>query len=233
VGQKVHPYSFRLGYIKGWLSQWYADKKSFAKFLHEDISIRKYIQKTLPYGGISKIEIKRTGERLNIIVHSSRPGIVIGRRGVNIDTLRDELQDETSKQIFIDIQEIKNPEVEAQLIAENIAFQLTRRVNFRRAMKKAIQLAMEKGGVEGIRISCAGRLGGAEMSRKEVYKEGKIPLQTIRADIDYGFSEANTTAGVVGVKVWVYHGDILFPHQPDKEEQEKNITKQKRNKRGR
>lgn len=220
MGQKVHPYSFRLGYIKDWLSHWYTDKKNFARFLHEDISIRKYIRQSLPYGGIPKIEIERTGQRLKITIHTARPGVIIGRRGTNIDNLRDELQDKTEKQIFIDVKEVKNPSVEAQLVAENIAFQLTKRINFRRAMKKAIQLAIE-GGVEGIKIECAGRLGGAEMSRKEVYKEGKIPLQTIRADIDYGFSEANTTAGVIGVKVWIYHGDILFPHEMPEEEEKK------------
>lgn len=219
MGQKVHPYSFRLGYIKDWLSRWYAEKKNFAKFLHEDISIRKNIIESLPYGGISKIEVERAGQRLIITIYTARPGIVIGRRGTSIDALRDKLQEMTDKQIFIDIKEVKNPSVEAQLIAENIAFQLEKRVNFRRAMKKAIQLAIE-GGVEGIKISCAGRLGGAEMSRKEAYKEGKIPLQTIRADIDYGFSEANTTAGVIGVKVWVYHGDILYPHEMPEEEEE-------------
>lgn len=217
MGQKVHPYSFRLGYIKKWKSRWYAKKKQFPKLLKEDAMIREHIQDTLPYGGISNIEIERAGDRLKIIIYTSRPGVVIGRRGTSIDALRDDLQDKVENQIFIDIREVKNPMVNAKLIADNIAFQLAKRINFRRAMKKSIQMAME-GGVEGIKISCAGRLNGAEMSRKAVYKEGKIPLQTIRADIDYGFTSANTTAGVIGVKVWVYHGEILFPHQQQNEE---------------
>ncbi len=212
MGQKVHPYSFRLGYIKNWKSNWYASKEKFADLLYEDFIIRKHIKKSLSYAGISNIEIERAGERVKVTIYSSRPGVVIGRRGTSIDALRDELQDKVGNQIFIDIKEIKNPSVDAQLIADNIAFQLVKRVNFRRAMKKSIQLAME-GGVKGIKISCAGRLNGAEMSRKEVYKEGKIPLQTIRADIDYGFSESNTTAGTIGVKVWVYHGDVLSPYE--------------------
>jgi len=203
------------------MSHWYADKKDFAKFLHEDISVREHIQNTLSYGAISKIVIDRAGERLKVVIHTARPGVVIGRRGSNIDALRDELQDKTGKQVFIDIHEIKNPNTEAQLISENVAFQLIKRVNFRRAMKKSIQLAMESG-VGGIKVSCSGRLGGAEMSRRETYKEGKIPLQTIRADIDYGFSEANTAAGKIGVKVWVYHGDILFPFANKEKQRQDN-----------
>ena len=208
MGHKVHPLSMRLGYIKTWRSRWFARKKDFANNLHEDIEIRKYVKKTFSAAGIATIEIERASNRAKVIIHTARPGIIIGRKGADIDRLRDDLQDRTKKEIYIDIKEVKNPAIEAQLVAENIAFQLEKRIAFRRAMKKAVQQAMT-GGALGIKVKCAGRLGGAEMSRTEGYKEGKVPLQTFRADIDYGFTEALTTYGLIGVKAWVYKGDIL------------------------
>jgi small subunit ribosomal protein S3 len=208
VGHKVHPLSMRLGYIKTWRSRWFARKKDYADSLHEDIVIRKYVKKTFYAAGIAAIEIERASTRVKVIIRTARPGIIIGRKGADIDRLRDDLQDRTKKEIYIDIKEVKNPAVEAQLVAENIAFQLEKRIAFRRAMKKAVQQAMT-GGALGIKVKCAGRLGGAEMSRTEGYKEGKVPLQTFRADIDYGFTEAMTTYGLIGVKAWVYKGDIL------------------------
>ncbi|MBN3039244.1 MAG: 30S ribosomal protein S3 [Candidatus Omnitrophica bacterium] len=207
MGQKVHPYGMRVGFIKDWKSSWFAKKKEFPGFIQEDLKIRKYIKDNFTNAGISNIVIERAAGRARIILHTSRPGVVIGRRGADIDRLRDELQDITKKNIFIDIKEVKNPEIEAQLVAENIAFQLVKRVAFRRAMKKALQMAMDAG-AGGIKIACAGRLGGAEMSRREGYRKGKIPLQTFRSDIDYGFSEARTTYGAIGVKVWIYKGDV-------------------------
>ena len=208
MGHKVHPLSMRLGYIKTWRSRWFARKKDFANNLHEDIEIRKYVKKTFSAAGIATIEIERASNRAKVIIHTARPGIIIGRKGADIDRLRDDLQARTKKEIYIDIKEVKNPAIEAQLVAENIAFQLEKRIAFRRAMKKAVQQAMT-GGALGIKVKCAGRLGGAEMSRTEGYKEGKVPLQTFRADIDYGFTEALTTYGLIGVKAWVYKGDIL------------------------
>lgn len=213
MGQKVHPYGMRLGFIKGWKSAWFSRKKDFVQLLHEDVRIRRYIKKNFSNAGVANIVIERAAGRAKIILHTSRPGVIIGRRGADIDRLRDELQDLTSKQIYVDIKEIKNPQLEAQLVAENIAFQLEKRVAFRRVMKKAIQMTMNAG-AGGIKVKCAGRLGGAEMSRKEGYREGKIPLQTFRADIDYGFTEARTTYGAIGVKVWIYKGEI-FPQKKE------------------
>lgn len=215
MGQKVHPYGIRLGFIKDWKSSWFAKKKDFPELIQEDLKIRRYIKKNFANAGIANIEIERASGRARIILHTSRPGVVIGRRGADIDRLRDELQEITKKNIFIDIKEIKNPGTEAQLVAENIAFQLVKRVAFRRAMKKALQIAMDAG-AGGIKIACAGRLGGAEMSRREGYRKGKIPLQTFRSDIDYGFTEARTTYGAIGVKVWIYKGEVY----PKKKEEE-------------
>jgi small subunit ribosomal protein S3 len=220
MGQKVHPYGLRLGFIKNWKSSWFSKKKGFAQLLHEDINVRSYIKKNFANAGVSSIEIERASGRARVILHTSRPGVIIGRRGADIDRLRDELQEITGKQIFIDIKEIKNPQIEAQLVAENVAFQLEKRIAFRRAMKKAIQIAMNAG-AEGIRIICSGRLGGAEMSRREGYRKGKIPLQTFRADIDYGFTEAKTTYGTIGVKVWIYKGDVYAQKKEDTEAPEK------------
>ncbi|MDD5073021.1 MAG: 30S ribosomal protein S3 [Candidatus Omnitrophica bacterium] len=208
MGHKVNPISMRLGYIKNWKSRWFARKKGFADALHEDLAIRKYVKKTFSAAGISSIDIERASNRAKVIIYTARPGIIIGRKGADIDRLRDDLQDKTKKEIYIEIKEVKNPSTDAQLVAENIAFQLEKRIAFRRAMKKAVQQAMNSGAL-GIKVKCAGRLGGAEMSRTEGYKEGKVPLQTFRADIDYGFTEALTTYGLIGVKSWIYKGDIL------------------------
>jgi len=225
VGQKVHPYSFRLGYIKTWRSRWFAKQKNFADLLYEDYNIRRNIKKQYAAAAISSVEIERASDRLRVIIHSARPGIIIGRRGADIDRLRDDLAGMTKKDVFIDIKEIKDPQRDAQLIAENVAFQLEKRVAFRRAMKKGVQSAMQHG-VEGIKIRCSGRLGGQELARSEVYKEGKVPLQTLRADIDYGFTEALTTYGLIGIKVWVCKGEILpekntrLNKQQDKQEKQ-------------
>jgi len=206
VGQKVHPYGFRLGTLYGWQSNWYADKH-YATQLHEDIAVRAFIKKKLFHAGISKIVIDRTGEKLVINIHTARPGILIGKRGAEVDTLRQELKAYTDKDVFINVKEIRKAELDAQLVAENIALQLERRVAFRRAMKKAMISTM-KFGAEGIRIQCSGRLGGAEMGRREWYRDGRVPLHTLRANIEYGFAEARTTYGVIGVKCWVFKGDL-------------------------
>jgi len=211
MGQKVNPIGLRLGINKSWDSRWYS-KKDYAKNLHEDIKIREYLDGRLGGGEVSKVEIIRYPEKLNIIIHTARPGIVIGRKGAEVENISKELQKFTDKNIQIKIKEIKNPELDAKLIAENIARQLVGRVAFRRAMKRAISNAMQ-GGARGIKVSCAGRLGGAEMARSEHYKEGMIPLHTFRADIDYGLAEAKTTFGAIGVKVWVYKGEIFRKDQ--------------------
>jgi len=208
MGQKTHPYGFRLGYIKDWKAHWFANKKEFSVYLLEDIKIKRYIKKSLSQAAVSSIVVDRTGKKVRVSIYSARPGIIIGRRGSEIDKLKEEIQEMTGGEVIIDIKEIKNPAIEAQLVAENIAFQLEKRIPFRRAMKKAVSTAMGSG-AGGIKIRCAGRLGGAEIARTENYKEGKVPLQTLRADIDYGFAEAMTTYGIIGVKVWVYKGDIL------------------------
>lgn len=207
MGQKAHPYGLRLGYIRPWKSRWFA-RKDYIKFLHEDIGIRKFIKEKWGFAGISDVEIERSGRRVRVIIHTARPGVIIGRRGAEIDKLRDEIGNLTSGEIFIDIKEIKLPQLEAQLVAENIAQQLAKRVSFRKAMKKSVQLSMGKG-AQGIKVLCGGRLGGSEIARSEGYKEGKVPLNTFRADIDYGFAEAFTTYGTIGVKVWIYKGDVL------------------------
>jgi len=208
MGQKVHPLSFRLGYIRDWNSRWFAKKNEFGKLLVEDVKTRRHIKKAFSSAHVSKIEIERVADRVRVIIHTSRPGIIIGRRGSDIDRLREDLQVIVNKQIDIEIREIKNPAIDAQLVAENIAFQLEKRVAFRRAIKKAIQLAMDAG-AKGIKVICGGRLAGAEMARRETFKMGKIPLQTIRADIDYGNTAALTTYGYIGIKVWIYKGDII------------------------
>ncbi len=216
MGHKVHPLSFRLGYIKDWGSRWFAKKKDFPGYLFEDLTIRKLIKKNFSSAYVSKIEIERASNRVRIIVHSGRPGVIIGRRGADIDRLREELQALTNKEIYVDIKEISNSSIDAQLVAENVAFQLEKRVAFRRAMKKAVAQAITSG-AGGIKIACAGRLGGAEIARTEKYKTGKVPLHTLRADIDYGFAEAFTTYGVIGVKCWVYKGDIILGKRADAE----------------
>ena len=208
MGQKVHPIGFRLGITENWRSTWFAEKGKFADFLHEDLKIKKYIKKKLYFSGVPKIEIGRTGNEVRITVYTARPGIVIGRKGQEIDNLKSELTSISGSDISLDIKEVKQPETVALLVAENIAQQLERRISFRRAMKKAVSSAMSFG-AEGIKVRCAGRLGGADMSRVEGYKEGKIPLHTLRADIDYGLAIARTTYGAIGVQVWVYKGEKL------------------------
>jgi small subunit ribosomal protein S3 len=206
MGQKVHPYGFRLGTLYGWQSNWFADK-NYAEQLHEDLAIRKFIKKKLFHAGISKVVIERTGEKVVINIHTARPGILIGKRGAEVETLRTELKEFTARDIFINIKEIRKAELDAQLVAENIALQLERRVAFRRAMKKAMISTM-KFGAKGIRIQCSGRLGGAEMGRREWYRDGRVPLHTLRADIEYGLAEAKTTYGIVGVKCWIFKGEV-------------------------
>ncbi len=206
MGQKVHPYGFRVGTLYGWQSNWFADKH-YAEQLDEDVSVRKYIKKKLYHAGISKVVIERTGEKMVANIHTARPGILIGKRGAEVDVLRDELKRFTSRDIFINVKEIRKAELDAQLVAENIATQLERRVAFRRAMKKAM-IATMKFGAEGIRIQCSGRLGGAEMGRREWYRDGRVPLHTLRAEIEYGFCEARTTYGLIGVKCWIFKGEV-------------------------
>ena len=207
MGQKVNPHGLRVGVIKDWDSRWYAEA-DFADNLVEDYNIRKFLKKKLYASGISDVEIERASDRVRVIVHTARPGIVIGKGGAEIEKLKKEVSKLTDKKVFIDIKEIKRPDREAQLVAENIAQQLENRTSFRRAMKSAMQRSM-KAGVLGIKAACSGRLGGADIARSEFYSEGTIPLQTLRADIDYGFAEADTTYGKVGVKVWIYKGEVL------------------------
>ncbi len=207
MGQKVHPYGFRLGYNKNWLSRWFS-KKDYPAFVLQDDQIRKYVKKKLFQAGIARLEIERAGGKIRLIIHTARPGIVIGRKGVEIEKLREELRNKFQNEFTIEVNEIRRPEVEAQLVAENIAQQLERRIAFRRAMKRTVGLA-RKFGAEGIKVACAGRLAGAEIARGEWYRDGRVPLHTLRADIDYGFAEAATTYGVIGVKVWIFKGEIL------------------------
>ncbi len=208
MGQKVNPHGLRVGIIKDWESTWYADKKDYANFLVEDNKLRNYIRTRLANSGVSKIAIERTNERVKITIHTSKPGIIIGKSGASIQELSNDLQKMTDKKVMVNVEEIKRPELDSQLVAEDIARQLENRVTFRRAMKKAMQTTM-KFGAKGIKTACSGRLGGAEMARSESYHDGTIPLQTLRADIDYGFAEANTTYGKIGVKVWIYKGEVL------------------------
>lgn len=207
MGQKVHPKGLRIGIIRDWDSRWYAGK-DYKHLLHEDLKIREYIKKRLYQAGISHVEIERAANRLKVIVHTAKPGVIIGRGGTEVEALRKQLEALTEKQVNLNIVEIKKPELNSQLVAENIAAQLERRIGFRRAMKQAVGRSMRMG-AQGIRIACGGRLGGSEIARSEWYSEGKVPLHTLRADIDYGFAEANTTYGKIGVKVWIYKGDIL------------------------
>jgi len=207
LGQKVNPIGLRLGIVKTWSSKWYSDK-DYAKSLHEDLGIRKYIKNNVNHAGIAKVDIERAAEQVRVNIHTARPGIIIGTRGAEVDRIRKTLQKMTDKQVFLNIKEVKTPEADAQLVSESIAIQLVRKVSFRRAMKKALAGAL-RFGAKGIRISCAGRLGGAEMSRREQYREGRVPLHTLRADIDYGFSTARTTYGVIGVKVWIFKGEVI------------------------
>lgn len=216
MGQKVHPYGFRLGIINGWQSSWFA-QRNYAEMLHEDLRIRNHIKKKLYHAGISRIVIERRADKMSVNIHTARPGILIGKRGAEVEALRKELAKFTSNEVFINIREIRKAELDAQLIAENVALQLERRVAFRRAMKKALSSAM-KFGAQGVKIRCAGRLGGSEMSRNEQYREGRVPLHTLRAGIDFGVAQAKTTYGVIGVKAWVFTGYV-----PDSEIQQQRL----------
>ena len=207
MGQKTHPTGNRLGITKTWDSRWYL-KKGYADQLLEDIAIRKEIKKRLYHAGVSKIEIERAGQKIRLIIHTARPGIIIGKKGSEVEKLRKDIEAMSGKQASVDIKEIRKPEIDAQLVSENIALQLEKRVAFRRAMKKAVSSALRFGAL-GIKITCSGRLAGAEIARTEWYREGRVPLHTFRADINFGFAQARTTYGVIGVKVWVYLGDVL------------------------
>lgn len=207
MGQKVNPIGLRLNIVRTWESIWYAGR-DYAKFLFEDQKIRKYVKDRLYHAGVSKVKIARTGDKVRIKIHTARPGIVIGKKGTEIEALKKDLDNLTKRECHLDIQEVRRPEADAQLVAESVAMQLVRRIAFRRAMKKAVNVAL-KFGAKGIKISCSGRLGGAEMSRTEWYREGRVPLHTLRADLDYGFAEAKTTYGIIGVKVWIFKGEIL------------------------
>lgn len=207
MGQKIHPYSFRLGVIKDWQSRWYFPR-DYAATLHEDLKIRKSIKARFAHAGVSRTEIERAAKRVKVTIFTARPGIIIGKKGAEIEVLRKELEKMTGKQIVINIEEIKRPELDAQLVAENVAGQLMRRISFRRAMKKTVQGSL-KAGALGAKIHAGGRLGGAEIARSEWYREGRVPLHTLRADIDYGFAEADTKYGKIGIKVWIFRGEVL------------------------
>ncbi|MDE3017494.1 MAG: 30S ribosomal protein S3 [Nitrospirota bacterium] len=215
MGQKTHPVGYRLGYTRTWSSRWYADKE-FAKLLHQDIQIRKVVKAKLYHAGVAKVEIERSGDQTRVIIHTARPGIIIGRKGAEVDKLKAMLEKQYGTQVYITVKEIKKPELDAQLVSENIAVQLEKRVAFRRAMKRSVAAALRLG-AQGIRVTCAGRLGGAEIARTEWYREGRVPLHTLRAYIDFGFAEAHTTMGQIGVKTWIYRGETP-PVQPEKAE---------------
>ncbi|AQS57969.1 30S ribosomal protein S3 [Desulforamulus ferrireducens] len=208
MGQKVNPKGLRIGIIKDWEGKWFADKRNYSNLLIEDVKIREFIKRKLYQAGIAKTQIERAANRVKVSIHTAKPGIVIGRGGAEVESLRKELEKMTGKQVHVNIVEIKTPDTDAQLVAENIAAQLEKRIAFRRAMKQTVQRSLRMG-AKGIKIACSGRLAGAEIARTEWYSEGKVPLHTLRADIDYGFAEANTTYGKIGVKVWIYKGEVL------------------------
>ena len=216
MGQKVRPYGFRLGFNKTWRSRWFADR-DYAALLHEDLGLRADLKKRFSHAGVSKIDIERAANKLKLDIHTSRPGIIIGRKGTEVEKLKTDIQKRTSREVFINIQEIQKPELDAQLISESVALQLEKRVAFRRAMRKAVESAL-RFGARGIKVRVGGRLNGAEIARSEWYLHGQLPLQTLRADIDYGFWEARTTYGVIGVKVWLYKGERLEPQTGREEE---------------
>jgi small subunit ribosomal protein S3 len=216
MGQKVNPNGFRLGITTDWKSRWFADK-NYAEYVKEDVAIRRLMSKGMERAGIAKVEIERTRDRVRVDIHTARPGIVIGRRGAEADRIRGELEKLTGKQVQLNILEVKNPESDAQLVAQGVAEQLSNRVSFRRAMRKSMQSTLKSPGVKGIRVQCSGRLGGAEMSRSEFYREGRVPLHTLRANIDYGFYEARTTFGRIGVKVWIYKGEVPTGSRAERE----------------
>jgi small subunit ribosomal protein S3 len=211
LGQKVNPIGLRLGIVKTWESRWFSDKK-YAEYIRVDYNLRKFIKKKLFHAGISRIEIERSAKRIRLRIHTARPGIVIGKKGTEIERLKKEIEDKVSQEVTIDIQEVRKPEIDAQLLAENVAMQIERRVAFRRAMKRGVTSAIRFGAL-GVKVICAGRLGGAEMARTEWYREGRVPLHTLRADIDYGFTEARTTYGTIGIKVYIFKGEILKKDQ--------------------
>jgi small subunit ribosomal protein S3 len=213
LGQKVNPIGLRLGIIKTWESRWYSDKK-YAEYIRVDYKLRKFIKEKLFHAGISRIEIERSAKRIRLRIHTARPGIVIGKKGTEIERLKKEIEAQVSQEVTIDIQEVRKPEIDAQLLAENVAMQIERRVAFRRAMKRGVTSAIRFGAL-GVKIICSGRLGGAEMARTEWYREGRVPLHTLRADIDYGFTEARTTYGAIGIKVYIFKGEILKKDQPE------------------
>ena len=207
MGQKTHPYGFRLVYNKTWHSRWYAQGKNYSDLLHQDLKLREDLKKRLGHAGVAAIDIERAADKVTVRIFTARPGIVIGRKGAEIDLLRESLQKRLNRPVSVDIQEIKKPEIDAQLVAEGVAQQLERRIAFRRAMKKSVQTAL-KFGAKGIRVACSGRLGGSEMGRREWYRDGRVPLHTLRAEIEYGFAEAHTTYGVIGVKCWIFKGEV-------------------------
>jgi len=209
MGQKVHPIGFRLGYIKTWRSRWYAEKE-YASLLHEDLALKKDLKKRFGHAGVSRVEIERAANKLKVTIHTSRPGIIIGRKGQEVDKLKQEIQKRTGKEVFINIQEILKPELDAQLVSESVALQLEKRIAFRRAMRKAVDAAL-RFGARGIKIRVSGRLNGAEIARSEWYLHGQLPLHTLRADVDFGFHEAHTTFGQIGVKTWIYRGETDAP----------------------
>jgi len=213
LGQKTHPIGLRLGIVKTWNSKWFA-KRNYKDLLLEDLKIQNYIKENLYHAGVPKVEIERRGDKIKTIIHTARPGIIIGKKGAEVEKLKKELESMTGKEMTIDIKEIRKPEIDAQLVAENIALQLEKRIAYRRAMKKAVASALRFGAL-GIKVACAGRLAGAEIARTEWYREGRVPLHTFRADIDYGLAEAKTTYGRIGVKVWIYKGDVLDTSIPE------------------
>ncbi|NLB80155.1 MAG: 30S ribosomal protein S3 [Clostridiaceae bacterium] len=223
MGQKVHPNGFRVGVIKDWKSRWYASDQEFGDSLVEDYKIRRFLKKTLYQAGVSKIEIEKKANRVRIFIHTAKPGIIIGKGGTEIERLKIQLQEIIGKEVFLNIVEVKRVDLDAQLVAENIASSLERRISFRKAMKSAMGRTM-KAGAKGIKTNCSGRLGGAEIARSEHYREGTIPLQTIRADISYGFAEANTTYGKIGVKVWIYKGEVLPESRTEPKEERGNAN---------
>lgn len=213
MGQKVNPVGLRIGVIRTWDSRWYADKKNYSNYILEDVRIRKFVKDRLSHAGVSKVEIERSSKRIKLRIFSARPGIIIGKKGADIAQLKDEISKLTTQEVLIDIQEVRKPEADAQLIAENVALQLMKRTAFRRAMKRGVSSAM-RFGAQGVKIICSGRLAGAEMARTEWYREGRVPLHTLRADIEYGFAEAKTTYGIIGIKVFVFNGEVLKKDSP-------------------
>ncbi len=207
MGQKVHPKGFRVGVLEGWESRWFAERE-YATLLHDDIRIREFIKKRLYHAGIAKIEVERAANKAKINIYTARPGIVIGKKGVEIEKLKTELTQQTDREVYLNIHEVRRPDLDAQLVSENVALQLERRVAFRRAMKESVTRAIRMG-AQGVKVRCSGRLGGAEIARTEWYREGRVPLHTLRADISYGVAEARTTYGVIGVKVWIFRGEVL------------------------